>query len=423
MFGILKKKLNNFTEKLKENITKKEPSKKKEEPIKETPLPKSKPKEIKSAIKETISKEKIEKKPIETKKEEKDEILTEKKILKEKIDKPNKKEIINEKIEEIPKEEDFEEEKEIEEPAKEIKNYDEEKRKLKSKVKAASKIKSFFTGSVEIKESDINDLLWELELSLIESDVEQDASKEIVEQIKKRIVGQKVRSNNIDEILKENIKEIITEMMDIEKINLLKKIDEKKPFVIMFLGPNGAGKTTSIAKLTHLLKENNKTVVWAAADTFRAGAIDQLKIHAEKLDTRVISHQHGADPAAVSFDAIKSAESGNIDVVIIDTAGRQETNKNLMEELKKIERIAKPDLKVYVGEAYTGQSLVDMASEFNEAIGIDAFILTKIDTDAKGGTSISLTYKLKKPILYVGTGQEYKHFEEFDSKFILERII
>ncbi|MDD3084089.1 MAG: signal recognition particle-docking protein FtsY, partial [Candidatus ainarchaeum sp.] len=153
------------------------------------------------------------------------------------------------------------------------------------------------------------------------------------------------------------------------------------------------------------------------------GAIDQLNEHAQKLNVKVIKQQYGADPAAVAFDAIKSAEANKNDVILIDTAGRQETNKNLMEELKKIERIVKPNLKIYVGEAYTGQGLLEMAREFDEKIGIDCFILTKIDTDAKGGTTISLLYRTKKPIIFIGTGQEYEDFKEFEPEFILKRII
>ncbi len=308
-----------------------------------------------------------------------------------------------------------------------IKTIEEDKRELKASVGVGGKLKGFLFGGVEISEKDINDLLWELELSLIESDVEQDAASELVKQIKQRLIGQKVSIKQIDEYLKEQIKEILTEMMKTENIDLLqtakKKKAEKKPFVLLMLGPNGAGKTTSIAKLVHYFKKNNLTSIIAAGDTFRAGAIDQIEEHAKRLNVRVIKQQYGADPAAVAFDAIKAAEAGKIDVVLIDSAGRQETNKNLMEELRKIERVAKPDLRIYVGEAYVGQALLDQVNEFSEIIGIDGFILTKIDTDAKGGTAISLLYKTKKPIIFVGTGQEYDDFKEFTPEFVLERII
>ena len=308
-----------------------------------------------------------------------------------------------------------------------IKTLEEEKRELKAHVGTGGKLKGFLFGGVEISEKDINDLLWELELSLIESDVEQDAASELVKQIKTRLVGKKVSPKNLDDYLKEQIKEILTEMMHTETINLLdeaaKKKKEGKPLVILMLGPNGAGKTTSIAKLVHYFKKHNLTSVVAAGDTFRAGAIDQIEEHAKRLGVRVIKQQYGADPAAVSFDAIKAAEAGKIDVVLIDSAGRQETNKNLMEELRKIERVAKPDIRLYVGEAYVGQTLLEQVAEFEEIIGIDGFILTKIDTDAKGGTAISLLYKMKKPIVFVGTGQGYDDFKEFTPEFVLERII
>ena len=229
---------------------------------------------------------------------------------------------------------------------------------------------------------------------------------------------------NLDEFLKIQIKEILTEMMTTPTKDILEELKKsEKPYIIMMLGPNGAGKTTHIAKLTHYFQKNNLSCVLAAADTFRSGAIDQLQEHADKLNVKLIKQQYGADPAAVAYDALQSARANKFDVILIDTAGRQETNKNLMEELKKIQRVVAPNIKIYVGEAYVGQGLLQQASEFDKVLGIDAFILSKIDTDAKGGTSISLLHKLKKPILYVGTGQGYEDFEEFSPEFILNRII
>jgi len=340
-------------------------------------------------------------------------------------------EAVEEAIEEE-KEEDIEYDKRIEEKRAELKNVEiksaeEDKRSLKAKVGLGGKVKGFLFGGIEISEKDIEELLYELELSLLESDVEQDAAKELVAQIKKRLIGTRASPKNLDEFIKQQIKEILAEMMSTNKINLLEEVKkakkEGKTFRILMLGPNGAGKTTSIAKLAKYFEKNKMTTLFAAGDTFRAAAIDQLEEHAKRLGVRVVKQQYGADPAAVAFDAIKAAEAAKIDVVIIDSAGRQETNKNLMEELKKLERVAKPNLKLYVGEAYAGQGLLDQAKEFEDMVGIDGFILTKIDTDAKGGTSISLLYKLKKPILFVGTGQEYENLEEFTPEFILNRII
>jgi fused signal recognition particle receptor len=276
----------------------------------------------------------------------------------------------------------------------EIKKVEEDKRELKAKVGVKGNIFGRLLGGVQIKESEISNLLWELELSLIESDVEQDAAREIVSKIKEKLLGQKVPIKNLDEFLKKQIKEILAEMMKTAEIDLIQRIKERKregkPYKILMLGPNGAGKTTTIAKLAHHFQKNGLTSIVAAGDTFRAAAIDQLGVHAEKLGIRMVKHQYGGDPTAVAFDAVKAAEAGKIDVVMIDSAGRQETNKNLMEELKKMGRVISPDFKIYVGEAYTGQGLLEQAKEFDEAAGIDGFILTKIDTDAKGGTTISL---------------------------------
>jgi fused signal recognition particle receptor len=321
------------------------------------------------------------------------------------------------------------EEAQKEGPAKEealAKEEPEDKRELKPKVSVRGRLKAAFTGSVELKESDLEELLEELELALLESDVEQSTAEEICRKIRKRLKGQKIpRGKNVEAFVKKEISEILLELMKAEKIDVLERARQKKdkPLKILFLGPNGAGKTTSIAKLTWLFKENGLKVIWAAGDTFRAASIEQLEKHAKKLGVRVIKHQYGADPAAVAFDAVKAAESKKIDVTLIDSAGRQETNRNLMGELEKIVRVVKPDLKIFVGEAYTGQSLLQQAAEYDKMVGIDGFILTKIDCDSKGGTTISLLYKIGKPILFVGTGQEYKDLRVFEPGFILERVI
>ncbi len=380
----------------------------KEEPIKIEPIKETKP-EVKKIIEET--------KP--TVKEETEEIENSEEEIEDEVE---------EAEEELIKEEEKEESQRKEKPRNiHVLKVDEDKRELKAKIGVGSGLKGLIFGRVEISEKQIKDLLFELELSLIESDVEQDAATELVNQIKQRLVGKKVLAKNIDLYLQEQIKEILTEMMKTEKINVLDNAREAKrngePYKILILGPNGAGKTTSIAKLVNYFQKNKLTCILAAGDTFRAGAIDQIEIHAKNLGVRVIKHQYGADPAAIAFDAISAAKAGKIDVVIIDSAGRQETNKNLMEELKKLERVAKPDLKLFVGESYVGQGLLDQVDEFAKIIGIDGYILTKMDTDAKGGTAISLTYKTKKPIIFIGTGQGYEDFEEFTPEYILNRII
>jgi fused signal recognition particle receptor len=421
MFGILKKKLNNFGDKLKNNLNKKADSQK-----------------LKRETEKKIGK-KDEKKEKVNREETNENKKHSKRIIENKEISETKKEIVDsirnsESFEEPVRKDDsvgvpVRKDDSVGVPVRKddsvgvpVRNRV-EKRELKSRVRKGAKLKGLFSKKIEIKEQDINDLVWELELSLIESDVEQETAEEITKKIKERLVGKVVEIKNLDKQLKEEIKEILYEMMYVEKINLLEEINKEKPYKILFLGPNGAGKTTSIAKLTYLLQKMGKKCVWAASDTFRSGAIHQLNEHAEKLNVRLVKQEYGADPTAVAFDAVKSAEANNSDVVIIDSAGRQETNKNLMEELNKLERVIKPNLKIYVGEAYTGQGLLEMAREFDEKVGIDGFILTKIDTDAKGGTTISLLYKLKKPILYVGTGQGYSDFEEFNENFVINRII
>jgi len=302
----------------------------------------------------------------------------------------------------------------------------EKPRELKAKVSAASKLKRAFGREITIQEKNLKGLLWELELSLLESDVEQTTSEEICREIKQRLSGKKIRrKEDIDGMLKKEIRDALLSMMETEEIKLLREIKNKKekPYRILFLGPNGAGKTTTMAKLSHLLQSKGLKVIWSASDTFRAASIEQLEKHAEKLGIRVVKHSYGADPAAVAFDAIKAAQSKGIDVVMIDSAGRQETDKNLMKELQKIVRVGQPDLKLYVGEAFTGQALLQQAQEYDKMIGIDAFVLTKVDTDAKGGTIISLLYKMKKPVLFVGTGQEYKDLQRFEPEFVLKRVI
>ena len=203
---------------------------------------------------------------------------------------------------------------------------------------------------------------------------------------------------------------------------MLEKIKQKKPFVICFVGINGSGKTTTIAKIAKLLLNKKFTVVLAAADTFRAAAIDQLQLHANKLGVKLIKHNYGSDPAAVAFDAVKHAQAKGVDVVLIDTAGRMHSNENLIDEMKKIVRVAKPDLKIFVGESITGNDCVEQAKQFNEAIGIDAIILAKADVDEKGGAAISVSYVTQKPIVYIGTGQDYEDLKEFDQKMVINSL-
>ncbi len=300
----------------------------------------------------------------------------------------------------------------------------ETKRELKAKVGLGKKVQAVLTRTITISKNELAPLLEELELSLLEADVEQEAALEIVSAIQSDLTGKKIgRTQGIDSFLQNEIRKALLEILAIPPIDLAEKSRQKKPLVILMLGPNGAGKTTTIAKLTRFFQKNGKKCVWAASDTFRAASIEQLEKHGQKLGVRVVKHAYGADPAAVAFDAIKSAEAHQLDVVLIDSAGRQETNKNLMEELKKMVRVAKPDLKIFVAESYAGQALLQQAQEFDSALNLDGFILTKMDADPKGGTLLSLLFKLKKPVLFIGTGQGYEDLEVFDAKRIVERIV
>jgi len=190
----------------------------------------------------------------------------------------------------------------------------------------------------------------------------------------------------------------------------------------MFVGVNGTGKTTAIARIVHRLKGMKKSSVIAASDTFRAGAIEQLEKHATRLGVKLIKHQAGSDPAAIAYDAIEHAKARKKDVVLIDTAGRMQTNVNLMDEMKKIKRVAKPDMIIFVGDSLAGNDAIEQAIKFNDAVQIDAAILTKIDADAKGGAALSIAHAVGKPILFVGIGQEYDDLVPFNPEWMVQRL-
>ncbi|MBU7018761.1 MAG: signal recognition particle-docking protein FtsY [Theionarchaea archaeon] len=275
-----------------------------------------------------------------------------------------------------------------------------------------------------ISEKDLDSAFWELEVSLLESDVSMKASERVMESLKKELVGTKVGiTDKKKDVIRDALQKAVSEILESYPVNLEDMIEKKKkegPFVMLFLGFNGTGKTTTIAKLASLLQKKYKVII-AASDTFRAGSQEQLEKHAGNVGVKVIKHGYGADPAAVAFDAIKHAEAKGIDVVLIDTAGRAETNKNLMEQMKKIKKVANPDLTVFVGDALAGNAAVEQAEKFGE-VGIDVSILTKIDADARGGAALSIAYVTGKPIIYVGNGQEYKDLHSFDKEWLLEKI-
>ncbi len=334
-----------------------------------------------------------------------------KKKLKEAISKLSK------KVEEKEGKEIIEEQKPVK--RKEAKKVEKKKEKEK---KEKPKIIPRISREREIKDEDIKDVLWEIQLMLLESDVALEAAEKICEDVKNSLIGKRVKKGEIEKLVKKAFEEAIEKILSVPKIDMEKEIKKKKPFVVVFLGFNGAGKTTTIAKIGHLLKEKGYKVVFAAGDTFRAASIEQLEEHGKKLGINVIKHHYGADPAAVIFDAIKHAEARGIDVVLADTAGRTHTNQSLVEELRKICRVNKPDLKVLVLDALTGNDIVEQVKMFNEAVGVDAYVFTKVDVYEKGGSIISALYKLPRPVLFLGKGQEYGDLEKFDPKKIIKTL-
>ena len=284
-----------------------------------------------------------------------------------------------------------------------------------------------FIKEKSISEEDVEDILFELELGLLEADVAMDVSSVVVESVKNDLVGQKIkRSSDIEEYTYQALKNAVVKIIDIDGKSMTELLEEKvaqgEPLVVMLVGINGTGKTTTIGKLSNYYIKKGYTPVIAASDTFRAGAIEQVQYHADKLGVKLIKHEKGSDPAAVAFDAVQHAKAKGKELVLIDTAGRMQTNTNLMDEMKKIRRVSKPDLVVFVGDALTGNDATEQARKFNEAIDIDGVILTKADADSKGGAALSIGYIIKKPILFLGMGQSYDDIKEYDADWMLEQI-
>jgi fused signal recognition particle receptor len=278
----------------------------------------------------------------------------------------------------------------------------------------------------ELTERVLDDILLDLQIALLESDVAQEVVDDLSVKLKKELLGLKLeKEQEAAEIVQSKLQTALAEIFArtvrfdlIERIKL-KKDSREGPFVVVFLGINGTGKTTTVAKIANLLRRAGFSVVVAAGDTHRAGAIEQLEQHASRLSLKIVKQRYGADPSSVGRDAYDHAKKNHIDIVLLDTAGRMQTSKNLMDEMGKIVRVVKPDVKLFIGDALAGNDTINQAREFFQYTNFDGAILTKVDADAKGGSAISIAHITSRPIVYIGVGQSYNDIIPFDSnKFI-----
>lgn len=278
-------------------------------------------------------------------------------------------------------------------------------------------------------EKDLDLILWDLQLQLIGNDVSVEVAEKICSEMKERLIGVEApRFGDKSFVVRNALHEALKTVMNSrEHIDFFKLVEESKnnnePFSVMFVGINGTGKTTTIAKVAYLLKKEGYSVVLASGDTYRAGAIEQLEEHGRRLGVRVIKHNYGSDAAAVGYDAVEHALAQGIDAVLIDTAGRMQTNRNLMDELQKVKRVVRPKFTIMILDSLIGNDATEQAMTFNQHIGFDAAILTKVDADAKGGSSLSVSYLTGKPVIFVGIGQEYSDLQPFNVEWFAEKLL
>ena len=283
-------------------------------------------------------------------------------------------------------------------------------------------------GRVITASSKLDSMLEELEEDLLTSDMAQGAAEEVVSTLKANLIGTRLSGvKKLEIVLEEALRHTLLKLLESGYWDFDKTVDafleEDSPVVIMVVGVNGTGKTTTTAKIAHQLSEQGKSVVLAAADTFRAGAIDQLATHAERIGVRCIRSQRGGDAAAVSRDAVDSAKARGEDIVIIDTAGRMQNKTNLMEELRKVHRVTQPHLVLFVADALAGNDAVTQAVEFQRMLSFDGAVLCKLDTDAKGGAALSIAHSTGRPIVLAGIGQGYEDLIPFDPEWLLDSIL
>jgi len=297
--------------------------------------------------------------------------------------------------------------------------------------KLRAQFSSFYdrVTKTELQGKDLDKVLDDFQLSLVENDVAVSVADYVATELKEKLKEvQFARFSDPRGRVKAILSDVLLSVLDrAGRLDIFELVEEKKkagePAIIVFVGINGTGKTTSIAKLAHILQRKGITCILAASDTYRSGSIEQLEEHARRIGVRLIKHQYGADPAAVAFDAVNYARAHGINAVLIDTAGRMQTNQNLLEEMRKIVRVTKPDLTILVVDALTGNDAVEQGKVFSQAVKIDGIILAKLDADVKGGNAISLSYIMGRPVTLVGTGQGYDDLEPFQPQTIVRNLI
>jgi len=281
----------------------------------------------------------------------------------------------------------------------------------------------------ELGGKDLDQFLEEFKLDLIQNDVALPVAERICHLMKDKLHGTPVprfsdKRGVVGSALRESLRKIMSATQEVDLISLIEqKRAQNSPTIIVFLGINGTGKTTSIAKVAKLLLKRGFTALIACADTYRAGSIEQMEGHAQRIGVKTIKHKYGADAAAVAFDAVNYARSHGTNTVLVDTAGRMQTNRNLLDEMKKIIRVSNPDLKILVVDALTANDAVEQSKSFDEAVGVDAIILAKLDADSKGGSAISVSFTTGKPVIYAGVGQGYDDLVPFNLDFVFKNIL
>jgi len=452
MFGSLKKKIkdavakvskaiNQPPEKLPEALEPKEPVELKEEQLPELhrELPEVKEKEFPEPLEEKKPAKpadlgRSEASPRSSEKEDINSVSIEDKLAEEKpvpetSEDSKLQEKLEEKIEEkIERLERIEEKIEGKELAPQLKSEIKEEKQQLEKMEEGMEERGLLRGLTrritekKLGEGEIENVMEELKRALLENDVALEAAEKICKGVKESLLDRTVRRGRVENAIKEALRDAMLDVLKQEHISLEMEIEKsRKPYLILFCGFNGTGKTTTIAKIAKRLKKYSP--VLAAGDTFRAASIEQLEEHAGRIGVRIVRHKYGSDSAAVIFDAMKHAEASGSRVVLADTAGRSHSNVNLMDELKKIARVNKPDMKILVLDSLTGNDIYDQSKLFNDAVGIDGIILTKTDVYEKGGAALSASYTIKKPVLFLGTGQDYGDLKEFDPEEIVNGLL